>query len=109
MTVQIAEAILLQVGVKVAYQHRFAFDTGTILRLENHAMVNIFDDGRYYLQGDNTPQISEAFSRAEIPWDPEKWDGEVPKPKPVIDLAPPTDPMHEPNRSRGNADERLDF
>jgi hypothetical protein len=107
MTVQIAEAILLQVGVKVAYQHRFAFDTGTILRLENHAMVNIFDDGRYYLQGDNVAEIMEAFCRTELPWDPENWDGEVPKPKPVIDLTPTAEPMRD--RNRDNPNERLDF
>ena len=80
MNVPIAEAIILQTGIKVAFQHRFAFDTGTILRLENGAMLNIFDDGRYYLQGDNTEELTVVFGRVEAPWDPAQWDGEAPKP-----------------------------
>ena len=69
MTVQQAEAILLEMGVAVAYQHRFCGDKGTILRLENYSMINIFDDGRYYVQGDNLAVIT-AFSSVEEPWDP---------------------------------------
>ena len=105
MTVQIAEALLLQTGVKIAYTHRFAFDTGTVLRLDNYAMVNIFDDGRYYFQGDNTAEIAEVFSRTEAAWDPDTWDGQKPAPKPVIDVK--AEPLRDPNR--GNAQERLDF
>jgi hypothetical protein len=79
MTIQQAEAIIQQTGVPIALRHRFAFDTGTILRLENYAMVNIFDDGRYYVQGDNTEALIAAFSQVEAPWDPDSWAGEVPK------------------------------
>jgi len=79
MTVQQAEAIVAQTGVKVALQHRFAFDTGTILRLDNYAMVNVFDDCRYYIQGENTEELIVVFGRVEAPWDPNAWDGEPPK------------------------------
>jgi hypothetical protein len=79
MTVHQAETILLQTGVKIALQHRFAFDTGTVLRLENYAMINIFDDGRYYIQGENTEALMVAFSQIEQPWDPTDWSGEVPR------------------------------
>ena len=79
MTIQQAEAILLQTGVKIALQHRFAFDTGTILRLENYAMINVFDDGRYYIQGEDTVALIAAFSQIEQPWDPAAWSGEMPK------------------------------
>jgi hypothetical protein len=79
MTVNQAETILIPTGVKVALRHRFAFDTGTILRLDNYAMINIFDDGRYYIQGSNTKQLIDAFSKVEQPWDPETWDGTRPK------------------------------
>ena len=76
MTVQQAEAILLTTGVSIAFQHRFAGDKGTILRLDNYAMINIFDDGRYYIQGANTEMLIAAFSQVEEPWDPDTWSTE---------------------------------
>ena len=79
MTIQQAEAILLQTGVTIAFQHRFAFDTGTILRLDNYAMINIFDDGRYFIQGENKEALIVVFSQIEAPWDPDTWAGEVPR------------------------------
>ena len=87
MTVQQAESILLQTGVRIAVQHRFAFDTGTILRLDNYAMINIFDDGRYFIQGENTEALSAMFNEIEKPWDSETWSGEFPKQ--VMSLVPP--------------------
>ncbi len=79
MTVERAEAIILTTGVKIALRHRFAFDTGTILRLENYSMINIFDDGRYYMQDGATAELIAAFSAVEQPWDPDRWAGEVPR------------------------------
>jgi len=79
MTLQQAKAIIMQVGVKIAIQHRFAFNTGTMLRLENYAMINIFDDGRYYIQGEDTEALVIAFGQVEEQWDPDSWNGEVPK------------------------------
>src|SRR5438270_12327190 len=75
MTVQIAEEIIgrMHTGVKIAYTHRFAGDKGTILRLDNYAMINIFDDGRYYIQGDNTDELIIAFALVEEAWDPDSW------------------------------------
>jgi hypothetical protein len=80
MTVQQAEAIIEQmnIGVKVALQHRFAFDSGTMLRLDNYAIINIFDDGRYYIQGANIDELVIEFGLIEEAWDPENWDGEMP-------------------------------
>lgn len=91
----------------MAYQHRFAFDTGTILRLDNYAMVNIFDDGRYYLQGDNTEAIAEVFRRTEAPWDPATWDGQKPTAQPVIDVKSTAEPLRDAQAA--NPDERLEF
>ena len=71
MTVPQAEAIIRQIGIKISLQHRFAFDTGTIIRCENYAMINVFDDGRYYIQGSNTESLIAAFNLVEAPWDPE--------------------------------------
>jgi hypothetical protein len=71
MTVQQAEALILQTGTRIALRHRFAFDRGTILRLENYAMINIFDDGRYYIQGDNTEEVVLVFERIEAQWEPD--------------------------------------
>ena len=84
MTVQQAEAILLTTGVSIAFQHRFAGDKGTILRLDNYAMINIFDDGRYYIQGANTEMLIAAFSQVEEPWDPDTWSTE-----PILPWFPP--------------------
>jgi hypothetical protein len=75
MTVQQAEAILLETGIAIVLQHRFAGDRGTILRLDNYAMINIFDDGRYYIQGDNTGSLGVVFDLVEAAWDPETWTG----------------------------------
>ena len=80
MTTQQAESILLQTEVKVALQHRFAGDRGTILRLDNYAMINIFDDGRYYIQGDDE-ELKALFEKSERAWDPATWTGEGPPPK----------------------------
>ena len=79
MTVEQAETILLQTEVRVALRQRFAFDTGTLLRLDNNAIINVFDDGRYYIQGDNTTALIAIFARVELAWDPDSWAGEIPK------------------------------
>ena len=92
MTVQQAETILLKTTVKVAYKHRFAGDRGTILRLDNYAMINIFDDGRYYIHGENTEELIALFSKFETPWDPDTWSTAE---KPVLPWFPPRQP---PNR-----------
>jgi hypothetical protein len=75
MTVDQAIGVIerMSTGVKVAFQHRFAGDKGTILRLDNYAMINIFDDGRYYIQGDNTEELVIAFALVEEAWDPDAW------------------------------------
>jgi hypothetical protein len=80
MTVQQAEAILLETDIRIALQHRFAGDRGTILRLDNYAMINIFDDGRYYIQGEDIEALVEVFTRIEEPWDPDTWTGGLPEP-----------------------------
>ena len=73
MTVQQAETILASTEVKIALQHRFGGDRGTILRLDNDAMINIYDDGRYYIQCDETGALLAMFSAIEKPWDPDSW------------------------------------
>jgi hypothetical protein len=88
MTLQKAKEIITQVGVKIAIQHRFAFNTGTMLRLENYAMINIFDDGRYYIQGEDTEALVIAFGQVEEQWDPDSWTGEVPNQPPPIPVRP---------------------
>ena len=89
MTVQQAANIISPTGVKIALQHRFAFDTGTILRLDNYAMINIFDDGRYYIQGENTEELIALFKQVEQPWDPDSWSGEIPRkaPPPIFPIS----------------------
>src|SRR5262245_14651312 len=81
MTVQqaigIIEKMHTHTRVRVAFQHRFAGDRGTILRLDNYAMINIFDDGRYYIQGDDTDELVIAFGIVEEAWDPDTWTSQM--------------------------------
>jgi hypothetical protein len=102
MTLQQAKAIITQVGVKIALQHRFAFNTGTMLRLENYAIINIFDDGRYYIQGEDIDALVIAFGQVEEQWDPDSWSGEVPSQPPPIPIRPVS---NGPNGSQ----KRFDF
>jgi len=88
MTVQQAETILLPTGVKIALQHRFAGDRGTILRLDNYAMINIYDDGRYYIQCDENGALLAVFSEVEKPWDPDTWGGPGPEEQILPWIAP---------------------
>src|SRR5215467_10723727 len=83
MTVEMAEGIIegMHRGVRVAIRHRFAGDKGTILRLDNYAMINIFDDGRYYIQGDNTEELVIAFGLVEEAWDPDSWTCQISDPE----------------------------
>jgi hypothetical protein len=92
MTIDKIEAVLLLANVKIALRHRFAFDTGTILRLENFAIINVFDDGRYYVQGNNVDELRAALNDLEPPWNPDEWAGEMPRqaPPPMIPAPVPT-------------------
>ena len=105
MTLQQAKAIVTQVGVKIAIQHRFAFNTGTMLRLENYAIINIFDDGRYYIQGEDTEALVIAFGQVEEQWDPDSWTGEVPNQPPPIPIRPLSKGPSGPNGPQ----KRFDF
>jgi hypothetical protein len=105
MTLQKAKEIITQVGVKIAIQHRFAFNTGTMLRLENYAMINIFDDGRYYIQGEDTEALVIAFGQVEEQWDPDSWTGEVPNQPPPIPVRPLSNGPNGPNGPQ----KRFDF
>jgi hypothetical protein len=105
MTLQKAKEIITQVGVKIAIQHRFAFNTGTMLRLENYAMINIFDDGRYYIQGEDTEALVIAFGQVEEQWDPDSWSGEVPNQPPPIPVRPLSNGPSGPNGPQ----KRFDF
>ena len=106
MTVPQAEAIIRQIGIKISLQHRFAFDTGTIIRCENYAMINVFDDGRYYIQGSNTESLIAAFNLVEAPWDPKKWTGEAPRP---TAKAGATEPIGEKGLPAVEEKERFEF
>src|SRR5436189_1697692 len=101
MTVAMAEGIIqkMHTGVKVAFCHRFGGDKGTILRLDNYAMINIFDDGRYFIQGDNTEELVIAFGIVEEAWDPDTWTGQISDPDSVSSEQPPARvPRNDPGK-----------
>lgn len=79
MTIEQIEAVLVEANIKIAVRQRFAFDSGTLLRLENFVMINLFDDGRYYVQGSKANEILAVLSLIEAPWDPDDWNGQMPK------------------------------
>ena len=79
MTTLQVEEVLLKTDIKIAVRQRFAFDTGTMLRLDNYAIINIFDDGRYFIQGENTEALIAACCVIEPMWDPDTWSGQVPR------------------------------
>ena len=79
MTVEQIEAVLAKTDVKIALRHRFAFNTGTLLRLDNFLIINVFDDGRYYVQGTKTAELLAELAKIGPPWDPETWSGEMPR------------------------------
>ena len=80
MTLKKAHRLVKKAKDAVAFEHRFARDTGTILRLVGGAMINVFDDGRYYIQGDSTEKLAAIFEKVEAQWDTNAWDGSLPLP-----------------------------
>ncbi len=64
MDLNTAKKLLADSGFIVKSEKRLRNETGTQLRLENHAIVNVFDNGNHSIQGQNRKQIKELLDNA---------------------------------------------
>lgn len=66
VTMEVSEArgLLEAAGFEIKTEGRLGNETGTQLRLKNTAIVNIFDNGNFNVQGKNKAQVEAALRRA---------------------------------------------
>lgn len=62
MKVDEAKQILSKGGFKIAEESRLPNNTGTKLRLDNGAIVNVWDKGTFNVQGRNTDAVKAALA-----------------------------------------------
>ena len=70
MDLETARKILNDGGYTINEENRLTNDTGMQLRLENGAVVNVYDSGNHHVQGKNTEsvkQLLEGGATASIP------------------------------------------
>jgi predicted nucleotide-binding protein len=65
MKTEEAKQILTQCGFKITDEGRLPNNTGTMIRLDGGAIVNIWDKGTYNVQGRNTDAVKAALEQAE--------------------------------------------
>jgi predicted nucleotide-binding protein len=65
MKVDEAKRILTQSSFKIAEEGRLPNNTGTKIRLDNGAIVNVWDKGTYNVQGRNTDAVKAVLEQAE--------------------------------------------
>jgi predicted nucleotide-binding protein len=63
MEVSEARRLLEAGGFEIKTEGRLPNNTGTQLRLKNGAVVNIFDNGNFNVQGKNQPQVEAALGK----------------------------------------------
>ncbi|MDA8161519.1 MAG: nucleotide-binding protein [Desulfobacteraceae bacterium] len=64
MEVSKARSLLERGGFEIKSEERLSNNTGTQLRLKNGAIVNIFDNGNFNVQGKNKAQVEDALRKA---------------------------------------------
>jgi len=62
MTADEARRLLDSAGIVITEEKRLGNDTGTQLRANNGAVINIYDKGTLYVQGKNTAQVEAALT-----------------------------------------------
>jgi predicted nucleotide-binding protein len=60
-----AKKILIDNGFKITEESRLPNDTGTKLRLDNDAIVNVWDKGSFNVQGRNTGEVKAALDQTK--------------------------------------------
>jgi len=66
MTLEIARRSLLEAGYRVKKEARLDNNTGTQIRLDGGALVNVFDNGNYSCQGKKGPIVEAILDRATM-------------------------------------------
>ena len=64
MTLEDIKALLSNAGLVISKESRLGNNTGSQLRLRGGAIVNVFDNGNYSVQGRNTNTVSEILSNS---------------------------------------------
>ena len=60
-----AKRILTRCGFKITEEERLPNNTGIRIRLDNGAIVNVWDKGTYNVQGRNTSEVKASLDEAE--------------------------------------------
>jgi predicted nucleotide-binding protein len=63
MTLEDARKHLVEAGYRIKKEERLGNKTGTQLRLDGGALVNVFDNGNYSCQGKNSEVVEALLDR----------------------------------------------
>ncbi len=66
MTLEEARQYLVQAGYRIKMEERLGNNTGTQLRLNGGALVNVFDNGNYSCQGKNCEVVEALLDRGRV-------------------------------------------
>lgn len=66
MNTEQVKAILAQNGIKLQSENRTGNDDGTKLQFDNGTIVNVFDSGKYSVQGKNTDSTKSLLSNVNL-------------------------------------------
>jgi predicted nucleotide-binding protein len=61
MKLEDAKRLLEEAGIEIESESRLANDTGVQLRRDGGSIVNVYDSGKYILQGRTDPRVAEAL------------------------------------------------
>jgi len=70
MTLEDARQYLGKAGYRIKKEERLGNDTGTKLRLEGGAIVNVFENGNYSCEGKNCEVVEALLDRGRAPEKP---------------------------------------
>ena len=65
MTLEDARQYLVEAGYRIKKGERLGNNTGTRLRLEGGAIVNVFDNGNYSCEGKNYEVVEALLDRGQ--------------------------------------------
>jgi hypothetical protein len=71
MTLSLARTCLAGAGHRIKKEERLSNNTGTRLRLEGGAIVNVFDNGNYSCEGKHYEVVEALLDRGGAPEKPE--------------------------------------
>ncbi|OLD63041.1 MAG: hypothetical protein AUI47_10545 [Acidobacteria bacterium 13_1_40CM_2_68_5] len=66
MTLDDARQCLGEAGYRIRKEERLGNNTGTKLRLNGGAIVNVFDNGNYFCEGKNGEVVEALLDRRDL-------------------------------------------